>query len=96
MSTSAGGSAAGSAVGPVIADLSIVEIDGCVSVFNPATKRAVILNETATMVWHLIDGARGADEIIQELATRYGVTPTQIHADVSAAIARLRDEELLA
>jgi len=82
-------------VGPVIAELSIVEIDGCVSVFNPATRRAVILNETATMVWHLIDGIRDAGEIVRELAGRYGVEPTQIHADVAAAIARLRDEKLL-
>lgn len=82
-------------VGPVIAELSIVEIDGCVSVFNPATKRAVILNETATMVWHLIDGIRDADEIVRELASRYRVEPAQIHADVAAAIARLHDEKLL-
>jgi Coenzyme PQQ synthesis protein D (PqqD) len=86
---------ASATVGPVIAELSVVEIDGCVSVFNPATKRAVILNETATMVWHLIDGSRDADEIVQELASRYGVEPTKIHADVAAAITRLRDEKLL-
>jgi hypothetical protein len=83
------------AVGPVIAELSIVEIDGCVSVFNPATRRAVILNETATMVWHLIDGNRDADEIVAELATRYGVETTQIQSDVAAAITRMRDEQLL-
>jgi hypothetical protein len=83
------------AVGPVIAQLSIVEIDGCVSVFNPVTKRAVILNETASMVWHLIDGNRDADEIVQELANRYGVETTQIQSDVAGAIERLRDEGLL-
>jgi Coenzyme PQQ synthesis protein D (PqqD) len=82
-------------VGPVVAELSIVEIDGCVSVFNPATQRAVILNETASRVWHLIDGTRDADEIARELASTYGVESTQIHADVAAAIARLRDERLL-
>jgi hypothetical protein len=82
-------------VGPVIADLSIVEIDACVSIFNPATKRAVILNETATKVWHLIDGTRDADAIVRELASTYAVEPAQIHADVAAAITLLRDEGLL-
>jgi hypothetical protein len=82
-------------VGPVIEELSIVEIDGCVSVFNPLTQRAVILNETATKVWHLIDGTRDADEIVRELAGTYAVEPAQIRADVAAAISRLRDEELL-
>jgi urease gamma subunit len=81
-------------VGPARQGLSVVEIDGCVSIFNPATQRAVILNITATMVWHLSDGTRDADTIAAELAARFGLEPDRVQADVAAAIDRMRIEQL--
>jgi Coenzyme PQQ synthesis protein D (PqqD) len=84
------------AVGPPIPGLTVIEVDGCVNVFNPATQRAVILNETATAVWKLADGTRDTEAVVEALAQRYAVEPAAIRAEVVAAIAELYGEALLA
>jgi hypothetical protein len=81
-------------VGPARHGLSVIELDDCVSIFNPATQRAVILNLTATMVWQLSDGTRDTERIVVELATRFGVDRAAIEAEVVAAIEQLRGEAL--
>jgi hypothetical protein len=93
-SVTAGEDAAGSAVGPPRQGLSVVELDDCVSIFNPVTQRAVILNATATMVWRLSDGTRDAGVIVVELASRFGLDNAAIEAEVVAAIDQLRGEGL--
>jgi hypothetical protein len=81
---------------PAASGLTAVEVDGCVSVFNAATQRAVMLNETATDVWRLVDGTRDAEAIVQSVAEHYGLDPATIRADVVGAIDVLRREALLA
>lgn len=81
---------------PATSGLTAVEVDGCVSVFNAATQRAVMLNETATDVWRLVDGTRNTEAIVRSIAERYGLDPATIRADVVGAIDVLRHEALLA
>lgn len=51
---------------------------------------------TARDVWRLIDGARGADAIVAELASEYGVAPSAIADEVEAFLADLRGAGLVA
>jgi hypothetical protein len=81
---------------PAASGLTAVEVDGCVSVFNAATQRAVMLNETASDVWRLVDGTRDAEAIVRSVAEHYGLDPATIRADVVGAIDTLRREALLA
>jgi hypothetical protein len=81
---------------PAASGLTTVEVDGCVSLFNAATQRAVMLNETATEVWRLVDGTRDAEAIVRSVADQYGLDPATIRADVVGAIDVLRREALLA
>jgi hypothetical protein len=83
-------------VGPQSEDLTVTELDGCINVYNPVTQRAVLLNETATAIWHLIDGTRGIEAITRALAVRYDVSAADIGPEVATTVAELEREALLA
>ena len=83
-------------VGPPVAGLTIVEIDGCFHIYNPATRRAVALNETASEIWRLGTGEREFTDVVANLAERYGVDDEAIAAQVRATIDELAAEGLYA
>jgi hypothetical protein len=83
-------------VGAPIKALTITEVDGCLNLYNEQTQRVVLLNETASAVWRLIDGIRDVDDITAQLADMYGVSVNDIRPDVQAALAQFRAEMLLA
>lgn len=82
-------------VGPPRPDLTVVEVDDEISIFNPTTGRAVLLNQTASDVWLLCDGTLDLDGILDRLALAYGRSPEQLRPDVLEAIDRFRAEQLL-
>jgi hypothetical protein len=77
-------------------ELSSVDIDGCVSVYSPATERVVTLNETASAIWRLTLDGRNLDEIVATLAERYSVEPAQIRVEVEHTVATFESEGLYA
>ena len=81
-------------VGPPVAGLTVVEVDGCFHIYNPATKRAVALNETASQIWRLSTGEREFDDVVATLAARYGVDDDDIAAQVRATFDELAAEGL--
>jgi hypothetical protein len=81
-------------VGPPVAGLTIVEVDGCFHIYNPATKRAVALNETASQIWRLSTGERQFGDVVAALAERYGVDDDAIAGQVRATIDELAAEGL--
>ena len=83
-------------VGPPAEGLTVVELDGCFHVYNPATKRAVALNETASQIWRLSTGDRDFDDVVATLAEHYGVEQDAIAPQVRATIAELAAEGLYA
>lgn len=71
------------------------DLDGHIVVFNPATKHAVALNETAAAIWLLIDGIRDEAAIAAELCARYDVDALEAHNAVAMTIAQFAGEKLL-
>jgi hypothetical protein len=83
-----------SVVGPPVDGLTAVEVDDCLTLFNPVTQRAVVLNETASEVWRLSTGEHDADQIIATLAAAYAIPPATIEHEVRGVIADLTAEGL--
>jgi hypothetical protein len=71
------------------------ELDGEVSLYNPAQEEVTVLNGSASAVWYLCDGTLSADEIIELLAKSYSVDVEEIRSEVEQTIAMLREAGLL-
>ncbi len=63
--------------------------DDQLSLYDPATGRAVALNRTARDVWALADGASTIDEVVATLATAYGVPAAEIDGQVRETLAQM-------
>lgn len=83
-------------VGPPVEGIGETEIDGRISVFNPRTEKVAVLNETASDIWRLADGAHTVAELTGLLASSYGVAPEGIRDEVEAVVAQLRDQGFIA
>ena len=55
----------------------------------------LVLNETASDVWRLIDGTLTLPELVSLLASAYGVEPLDIHDDVARTICQFEENGLL-
>ena len=77
------------------ADLTVVDVDGCVSVYSPHSQQVLSLNETASEIWRLIGHEHcGTDQVVSLLATRYAVQPEAIRADVERVVSLFENEGL--
>jgi hypothetical protein len=84
-----------SRVGPRRIDVVETEVDGDISLFNPHTQRAFVLNSTASDVWRLCDGEHTVDEIVEILAGAYATSPGAIAAEVEGTVRMFRHNGLL-
>ena len=84
-----------SKVGPPTPNVLETELDGEVSLYNPAQEEVTVLNGTASAVWYLCDGTFSADEIVELLAKSYSVDVEEIRSDVEQTIAMLSEAGLL-
>jgi hypothetical protein len=82
-------------VSPPADSVREVEVEGCLSLYRRDVDRVVVLNETASDVWRLADGTLHDDEIVELLATAYGVSADAIGDEVRATLARLVQEGFL-
>jgi PqqD family protein of HPr-rel-A system len=64
-------------------------------VYDPRSGRAVALNTSAHAIWALCDGRRSATEVAATLGERFGVPAEALEADVSQAVAELRETGFL-
>lgn len=83
-------------VGPPAQQVLETELDGEISLYNPATEQVTILNGTASDVWLLCDGEHTVEEITELLASSYEMTEEDIKGDVTSTIDRLYESGLLA
>jgi hypothetical protein len=65
------------------------ELDGEAVVYDRGGKRAIYLNETATVIWKLCDGERSVDDIATLLAREYPEAARNIAADIADTVDRL-------
>lgn len=77
-------------------DCTSVVLDGRVSVHSPETRAVHTLDRTATSVWHLLDGRRTLDEVVDEVAVGRTSPRADVEADVLSAVTALRHHGLLA
>jgi hypothetical protein len=82
-------------IGPPVPNVLETELDGDVSLYDPASEQVTILNGTASDVWYLCDGTRTEEEIVELLAGSYSVAPAQIRDDVAGTIAKIQKAGLL-
>jgi Coenzyme PQQ synthesis protein D (PqqD) len=68
---------------------SFEEMDGESLIYQHPTKQGIYLNETATVIWRLCDGARSVDAIVAALAEIYPDVASDIASDVHDTIDRL-------
>jgi hypothetical protein len=76
-------------------DLVETEIGTEISIYDPAAERVTLLNQTASDIWRLVDGATSVDEIADLLGAAYDTPAKAIQTDVHAAISSFRAADLL-
>lgn len=59
----------------------------------PGVGQVVILDGTAALIWHCLDGAT-TGEIVSAVSEATGTVPAEIHADVAAFLADLMTRKL--
>jgi hypothetical protein len=82
-------------VGPPVAGVREVDVDGCLTLYQRAGDQVLILNQTASDVWRLADGSLDEAEMVRLLARAYGVDPSTITGEVHAAIERFVEDGFL-
>lgn len=82
-------------LGPPTAGIRELELDGDISLYDPRTQNAAVLNTTASDVWRLLDGEHSLDEIVELLAAAYGVQVDAIRPDVERTVGELLDSGFL-
>ena len=75
--------------------MEVTELDGRVSLFDPATDEVLVLNETASEVWRLADGTLTIDGIVGRLAPIFDVAADEIRPEVASLVEDLRTRGLL-
>ena len=63
---------------------------------SPDPVQVLVLNETASDVWRLLDGELTLTDIVSLLARAYGVEPLAICDEVAGTIRRLEENGLVA
>lgn len=82
-------------MGPPVSRILETEIDGEVSLYNPANESVTILNGTASDVWVLCDGKHTVEQIKRLLAASYETTPEAVSEDVDRTIDEFHSAGLL-
>ncbi|HEX3002989.1 MAG TPA: PqqD family protein [Angustibacter sp.] len=83
-------------VGPRAEGVTELELDGQVCLYSPAGAQVLILNATASDVWHLADGQQTVDDIVQTLARAYRVTAAEVRDDVLQTLAQFQRAGVIA
>jgi hypothetical protein len=71
------------------------EVEEDISLYNPRTEQVVVLNGTASDIWRLADGSHTIGEIVDLLASSYGVSPDSIAPDVEKTVEDLAEAGLI-
>ena len=82
-------------VGPHRDGVTSVELDNRFCLFSPDTDSVVVLNESASVVWGLIDRHRTEVDLIDELMVRFDAPRDAVEADVRATLDRFVDAGLI-
>jgi hypothetical protein len=76
-------------VGPPPETVRALELDGEISLYDRASRHALLLNGTASDIWRLADGAHTLEELVGLLAAAYGTDAAAIRGDVERTVREL-------
>lgn len=82
-------------MGPAPDEVLETEIDGEISLYHPGNERVVVLNETASDIWRLLDGSRTVAQVAELLSSSYGADPVVVAADVERTVDQLVEAGML-
>lgn len=82
------------ATGGMAEPLSLHELEGELTIYDPETQKAYFLNSTGTALWHLLDGSTQA-QVVEALAGEFHIQPREIAGEVAALLDQLADLGLL-
>ena len=71
------------------------EVDEDLTLYDPTSDAAHILNPTAAAIWWLCDGQRSKSDISTRLAGLYGMEESQVHQGVEETLAGFRQAGVL-
>ena len=67
------------------------ELDHEVTIYDPQSQQALVLNATATGVWRLADGSLTEVEIAQRVAEPYGKAAAEVADEVRSLLDQLTE-----
>jgi hypothetical protein len=67
----------------------IETLEGEIVLFHPARNVIIHGNQTSALIWHLCDGVRTVDEIVEILSAAYPEAHQEVRDDVPVAIQKL-------
>jgi hypothetical protein len=79
----------------VRADLTAVDVDGELVIYDDSRRRLHRLNPSATILWNCLDGSATLREIADDIAEALATDPDSVLSDIVALAAHLEDEGLL-
>lgn len=71
------------------------EVGGEVVVYDDATNRTLVLNQTGALFWQCLDGTATIGEIALDMADAFGVGVDTVTAELEALAAQLADMGVL-
>lgn len=80
-------------------DMAWRVIDGEVAIIplasNESQDSMIILNQTATRIWEMVNGKNSTEEIIKKILLEYEVAPKEAKTEVDKIIAYLLRKKLI-
>jgi len=73
-------------IGPPPESVRALELDGEISLYDRASRRALLLNGTASDIWRLADGEHSLDDLVGLLAAAYQVDAAAIRPEVERTV----------
>ena len=67
----------------------IETLEGEIVLFHPTRNVIIHGNQTSALIWHLCDGVRTVDEIVEILSAAYPEACQEVRDDVPVAIQKL-------
>jgi hypothetical protein len=76
------------------ADVRSADLHDELLLYVPRSRASVLLNESASMIWHLCDGSRSLRDLIAALRAEYGASD-EMDEQIEATVLRLASEGVL-
>jgi hypothetical protein len=84
-----------SAIGPPRAGVLVTELDGDLTLYDPAGNLVHVLNQSAGDIWRLLDGERHLDEVVEVIAEGYATEVDEVRPHVVQTVARFVELDLI-